>query len=125
MLRYACYEPLHVPHLSLFILGLHPFPFFSLQTRDKLSCSKCIENESYFKRYMKKESPAFFLPIILKRRYYFVKLCFLPFYPCFSSACLRRCQRRVWRYSFCYKCRLLSYAVLTATVLTFAHFCNE
>ena len=91
MLRYACYEPLHVPHLSLFILGLHPFPFFSLQTRDKLSCSKCIENESYFKRYMKKESPAFFLPIILKRRYYFVKLCFLPFYPCFSSACLRRC----------------------------------
>ena len=39
MLRYACYEPLHVPHLSLFILGLHPFPFFSLQTRDKLSCS--------------------------------------------------------------------------------------
>ena len=66
MLRYACYEPLHVPHLSLFILGLHPFPFFSLQTRDKLSYSKCIENESYFKRYMKKESPAFSSPLFWK-----------------------------------------------------------
>ena len=99
--------------------------FFSLQNERQTFMFKCIENKSYFKSYMKKESPAFFLPIILKRRYYFVKLCFLPFYPCFSSACLRRCQRRVWRYSFCYKCRLLSYAVLTATVLTFAHFCNE
>ena len=33
MLRYACYEPLHVPHLSLFILGLHPFSFHSFQMR--------------------------------------------------------------------------------------------
>ena len=27
MLRYACYEALHVPHLLLFVLGLHPFLF--------------------------------------------------------------------------------------------------
>ena len=85
MLRYACNEALHVPHLSLFMLGLHPFLFCFFTNERHFYVENVLKIRATSKATGEREYPAFFLPIILKRRYYFVKLCFLPFYPCFSS----------------------------------------
>ena len=123
MLRYACYEPLHVPHLSLFILELHPFSFFSSQMRQTFMF-KVYWKWELLQKLHEKGIPSIFPPHYFEKE---VLFCEALFSSVIHSFCLRlsRCQRRVWRYSFCYKCGLLSYDVLTAMVLTFAHFSNE
>ena len=83
MLRYAYYEPLHVPHLSLFILGLHPFSFFSLQTRDKLSCSNVLKMRAPSNATWKRNPQHFSSPLFWKGGIILWSSVFFRFIPAF------------------------------------------
>lgn len=124
MLRYACYEALHVQHLSLFMLGLHPFLLCFFTNERHFYVENVLKMRATSKATGKKNPQHFFSLLFWKGGIILWSSVFFRFIPAFLL-CLLRCWRRVWRYSFCYKCRLLSYDMLTAMVLTFAHFSNE
>ena len=114
----SCYTSFafHPRTSSIFI------PFFSNETN--FHVQSVLKMRATSKATWKRNPQHFSSPLFSKGGIILWSSVFFRFIPAFLL-CLLRCERRVWRYSFCYKCGLLSYDVLTAMVLTFAHFCNE